>query len=91
MKRIRSSLRQVLVSLFLVYLAGLMLATDGCTRMARATWPSTYGWQGLHWAAAPWLSADRLARLHHWQLAGEYGVHAFLQQALLGEVFLCTP
>jgi hypothetical protein len=90
MKRIRSSVRQILVSLFLVYLASLMMATNGCARMTRATWPSTYGWQGLQWATVPWVNAEQLAQLGRWHVAGDHEVRAFLQQSIWGEVFVCA-
>ncbi len=89
MKRIRSSLRQILVSLFLVYLSALMLATDGCTRTARAAWPSTYGGMAMEWATAPWLTAQDTAQWRQWQAVGEGALHALLRDPRWGEVFRC--
>lgn len=91
MKRIRSSLRQILVSFFLVYLAAVMLATDGCTRRTRATWPATYGWQGLHWATEPWLTAEHRAQLRQWNATGDHEISLWLQHDGLKEMFLCAP
>ncbi|APW44061.1 hypothetical protein [Rhodoferax saidenbachensis] len=90
MKRIRSSVRQIVISLLLVYLSALMLATDGCTRTARAAWPSTYGAVALNWATAPWLAAEDSAQLRHWQAVGDGEFHGLLRDPRWGEVFRCA-
>ncbi len=90
MRRIRTSLRQIGVSALLVYLSALLLATDGCTRVARATAPTDYGAMALTWAATPWLPAEYLEPWHQWQAVGNQEIHALFQTDALGGVFQCA-
>lgn len=90
MTRIRTSIRQILVSLFLVYLSALLLATDSCTRAARATFPADYGSVAVTWATTPWLPAEYREPLSHWQAVGKQEAHALFQAEILGEVFRCA-
>lgn len=89
-KRIRSSLRQILVSLLLVYVSALLLATDGCTRAARAAIPADYGSMALHSATIAWLPAQYQAPLNQWQAAARRDAHAIFDNAWVGGVFRCA-
>lgn len=89
-RKIRTSVRQILVSLLLVYLSALLLATDGCTRAARAAIPANYGSMAVYSAAAAWLPAPYEEPLNQWQSMVRREANAVLQTAWLGEVFRCA-
>ena len=89
-KRIRTSLRQILVSLLLVYVSALLLATDGCTRAARAAIPAHYGSTALNSVATAWLPAQYLEPLNRWQTMARRDAHALFDNAWVGGVFRCA-
>lgn len=89
-KRIRSSLRQILVSLLLVYVSALLLATDGCTRAARASIPAHYGSVAVHSAATAWLPVQYQAPLNQWQATLQREAHAIFDSEWVSGVFRCA-
>ncbi len=84
---IRTSTRQILTSLLLIYLSGLVLAPDSCTRTARAQWPAV----ALDQAAAPWLGPQERAMLNHLQEIGVREFHAVVPAALWVMDLQCSP
>lgn len=91
MTPIRSSLRQMLVCLCLMYVAALMLSADRCTRMHRAAVPVYAGDAAIDWVRGEdWVPAPYQETLDQWRGLAYGELQQLLQQRWMRALITCA-
>lgn len=89
MSKIGDFFTWLFLSLLLLWITGLIFASDQCTRVNRAAWPVVYGIGAVELASQNWTTDATKLQLLLWKAKGSVGAQELFEKTVYGEAKKC--